>query len=94
MKLRRLQTTAAGFERKLAALTRYDAAQDPAVQKTVRRILADVRQRGDAAVRAYTKKFDGFLPKQFAVTAELTVTPSSAVTPVRAVTFSICVAAR
>ena len=72
MKLRRLQTTAAGFERKLAALTRYDAAQDPAVQKTVRRILADVRQRGDAAVRAYTKKFDGFLPKQFAVTAELT----------------------
>ncbi len=71
MKLRRLKTTDAGFERKLAALTRYDAAQDPAVQKTVRRILADVRKRGDAAVRAYTKKFDGFVPKQFAVTADL-----------------------
>jgi histidinol dehydrogenase len=71
MKLRRLSTRAAGFERKLAALTRFDAAQDPAVQRTVRRILADVRKRGDAAVRAYTKKFDGATPKQFSVTPDL-----------------------
>ncbi len=71
MKLRRLKTTDAGFERKLAARTRFDAAQDPAVQGTVRKILADVRKRGDAAVRAYTKKFDGFAPKQFAVTPDL-----------------------
>jgi len=71
MKLRRLSTRAAGFERQLAALTRYDAAQDAAVQASVRKILADVRKRGDAAVRAYTKKFDGFLPKQFAVTPDL-----------------------
>jgi histidinol dehydrogenase len=71
VKLRRLSTRAAGFGRKLEALTRYDAAQDPALQKTVRRILADVRKRGDAAVRAYTKKFDGFTLKQFAVTADL-----------------------
>ncbi len=67
MKLRRLSTRAAGFDRKLAALTRYDAVQDPAVQRTVRRILADVRKRGDAAVRAYTKKFDGVLPREFSV---------------------------
>lgn len=71
MKLRRLSTRAAGFGRKLEVLTRYDAAQNPAVQKTVRRILADVRRRGDAAVRAYTKKFDGFAPKQFVVTPDL-----------------------
>jgi len=71
MKLRRLSTRAAGFERQLAALTRYDAAQDAAVQATVRKILAEVRKRGDAAVRAYTKKFDGFLPKQFAITPGL-----------------------
>jgi histidinol dehydrogenase len=71
MKLRRLSTRAAGFGRKLDALTRYDAAQDPAVQKTVRRILADVRRRGDAAVREYTKKFDGYTPKQFSVTPDL-----------------------
>jgi len=67
MKLRRLSTRERNFEGKLAALTRYDAAQDPAVQKTVRRILADVRKRGDAAVRAYTKKFDGVAPQQYAV---------------------------
>ena len=39
MKLRRFSTRAPGFESKLAALTRYDAAQDPAVQKAVRKIL-------------------------------------------------------
>lgn len=69
--LRRLSTTDRGFEAKLKALTRYDAAQDPAVQKTVRRIIADVRKRGDAAVRAYTKKFDGVSPRQFELTADL-----------------------
>lgn len=67
MKLRRLSTRARGFDAKLAALTRYDAAQDPSVQKTVRKILADVRKRGDAAVRAYTKKFDGFVPREYEV---------------------------
>jgi histidinol dehydrogenase len=70
MKVRRLSTRDAGFDRKLAALTRYDAAQDPAVQKTVRSILADVRKRGDAAVRAYTKKFDGVSPREFAVSED------------------------
>jgi histidinol dehydrogenase len=69
--LRRLSTRDPGFDRKLAALTRYEAAQDPAVQKTVRKILADVRKRGDAAVRAYTKKFDGVAPRQFELTASL-----------------------
>ena len=66
-KMRRLSTRASGFDAKLARLTRYEAAQDPAVQRTVRKILADVRSRGDAAVRAYTKKFDGVLPRQYAV---------------------------
>ena len=66
-KMRRLSTRAPGFDAKLARLTRYDAAQDPAVQKAVSKILADVRSRGDAAVRAYTKKFDGVLPRQYAV---------------------------
>jgi histidinol dehydrogenase len=70
MKMRRLSTRAAGFDRKLAALTRYDAAQDPKVQATVRRILADVRKRGDAAVRDYTKKFDGVLPREIPVSQE------------------------
>ena len=67
MKLRRLSTRKPGFEAKLRALTRYDAVQDPKVQATVRRILADVRKRGDAAVRAYAKKFDRVLPKEIAL---------------------------
>jgi histidinol dehydrogenase len=71
MKLRRLSTKDRSFEGKLKALTRYDAAHDPAVQKAVRKILADVRKRGDAAVRAYTKKFDGVSPRQFELTADL-----------------------
>jgi histidinol dehydrogenase len=71
MKLRRLSTKDRGFEGKLRALTRFDATQDPAVQKAVRTILADVRKRGDAAVRAYTKKFDGVAPRQFELSADL-----------------------
>jgi len=70
MKLRRLSTRDRAFSSKLAALTRYDAAQDPAVQRAVRGIVADVRKRGDAAVRAYTKKFDGVPPREYAVTAK------------------------
>ena len=69
--LRRLSTKDRSFEGKLKALTRYDAAQDPTVQKAVRTILADVRKRGDAAVRAYTKKFDGVSPREFELTADL-----------------------
>ena len=70
MKLRRLSTQQRNFSEKLSALTRYEAAQDPAVQRAVRKILADVRKRGDAAVRDYTKKFDGVAPKQYAVSEE------------------------
>jgi histidinol dehydrogenase len=71
MKLRRLSTRDKNFERKLAELTRYEAAQDPAVQKAVRSIIAHVRRRGDAAVRAYTKKFDGVAPREYAISAKL-----------------------
>jgi histidinol dehydrogenase len=59
VKLRRLSTREAGFDAALTALTRVEAAQDPALQETVRRILADVRARGDEAVLEYTRRFDG-----------------------------------
>ena len=58
MKLRRLSTRDAGFAGELGALTRFEAAQDPAVEATVRAILSDVRARGDAAVLEYTERFD------------------------------------
>jgi len=58
MKLRRLSTRSAGFDAELAALTRYEAAQDGRVEATVRSIIADVRARGDAAVLEYAQRFD------------------------------------
>ncbi len=58
MKLRRLSSREAGFDAALAALTRYDAAQDDSVEATVRAIVAEVRARGDAALLEYTRRFD------------------------------------
>jgi histidinol dehydrogenase len=58
MKLRRLSTRAPGFDAKLAALIRYEAAQDAGVQSVVRSIIAAVRRRGDAAVLGYSRRFD------------------------------------
>ncbi|MBV8032584.1 MAG: histidinol dehydrogenase [Betaproteobacteria bacterium] len=58
MKLRRLSTRERGFDAKLLRLTRYEAAQDTKVQGAVRRILADVRREGDAALLKYAKRFD------------------------------------
>jgi histidinol dehydrogenase len=63
MKLRRLCSADAGFDAELERLTRYDAAQDEAVEATVRAIIAEVRQRGDAAVLEYTRKFDRIQPR-------------------------------
>jgi histidinol dehydrogenase len=58
MKLRRLASSDPGFNESLAALTHFEAAQDPQVLETVRSILADVRARGDAAVLEYARRFD------------------------------------
>ena len=59
MKLRRLSTRSASFDAALAALTRYDAAHDPAIESSVRSIIDAVRTRGDAAVLEYARQFDG-----------------------------------
>ena len=58
MKMRRLSTRAAGFDARLAALTRYEATGNAGVERVVRKIIADVRKRGDAAVLAYARRFD------------------------------------
>ena len=58
MKLRRLRARDAGFDAALEALTRYEAAQDDAVEDAARRIIAEVRARGDAALLEYTAQFD------------------------------------
>ncbi|MFL6564010.1 MAG: histidinol dehydrogenase [Burkholderiales bacterium] len=58
MRLRRLSTRSAGFDAELAALTRYEAAQDGRVEAVVRSIITEVRTRGDAAVLEYAQRFD------------------------------------
>ena len=59
MMLRRLSTRERGFDARLAALTCREAAQDTNVSGAVRAIIAAVRRRGDAAVLAYARRFDG-----------------------------------
>lgn len=49
-----------------------DAAptSDPAVVETVGRVIADIRERGDDAVREYSEKFDGWAPERFRLNQE------------------------
>lgn len=46
------------------------AAVDPAVRKTVESIIEAVRERGDAAVRDFSQKFDGYAPESFRLDPE------------------------
>jgi histidinol dehydrogenase len=52
----------------VASLPRPEAAKEPPVA-AVKAILADVRERGDAAVRDYTERFDGVRLDDFRVPA-------------------------
>jgi len=56
--IQRLSTTQADFWTCLEARLDWETAANDAVNDTVRAILADVRQRGDAAVIDYTQRFD------------------------------------
>ena len=55
----RLSTQDAGFEAAFAQRLHWSADTDAAIEQRVADILADVRQRGDAAVLEYTQRFDG-----------------------------------
>ncbi|MET0544637.1 MAG: histidinol dehydrogenase [Variovorax sp.] len=55
----RLSTACAGFEAAFKARLHWSAEADAAIEAVVADILADVRQRGDAAVLDYTRRFDG-----------------------------------
>jgi sulfopropanediol 3-dehydrogenase len=56
--------------RVLKARTVTPAADTRQVRETVERILADVRERGDAAVREYSERFDSWSPESFRLTEE------------------------
>ena len=55
----RLSTASAGFEADFQARLHWSADTDAAIEQRVAEILSDVRQRGDAAVLEYTRRFDG-----------------------------------
>ena len=67
----RLSTLSADFEAEFAARLHWSAEQDAAIEERVASILADVAQRGDAAVLEYTRRFDG-LQAQGMAALELT----------------------
>jgi len=54
-----LNTADAGFEAAFAQRLHWSADTDAAIEVRVADILADVQRRGDAAVLAYTQRFDG-----------------------------------
>ena len=58
MNLSRLNTADADFEERFRALLHWDMSTDDGVEGDVRNILAEVREKGDAAVLGYTSKFD------------------------------------
>lgn len=56
--LRRLSSRESGFASAFDALLAFEGAQDAQVDAVVAEILAQVKQRGDAAVLEYTARFD------------------------------------
>ncbi|HYW02718.1 MAG TPA: histidinol dehydrogenase [Gammaproteobacteria bacterium] len=62
MKIQRLEATDPDFDDRLARLLDRGGEQGEAVAGAVRRILADVRARGDAALLDYCRRFDGHAP--------------------------------
>ncbi|WP_066702121.1 histidinol dehydrogenase [Curvibacter delicatus] len=69
----RLSTAEADFEAKFQARLHWSGETDAAIEQRVAEILADVRQRGDAAVLDYTARFDGLSAPNMAA-LELTQT--------------------
>ncbi|MEY4266757.1 MAG: hypothetical protein RIS90_1292, partial [Pseudomonadota bacterium] len=68
-----LSTLEAGFEAEFQARLHWSAQADAAIEQRVAEILADVQQRGDAAVLDYTRRFDAL---DAASLSELSLTPA------------------
>ena len=58
MQIRRLSSAEADFEKKFSELVAVDASVDPEITRRAEAIVEDVRERGDAAVREDTARFD------------------------------------
>lgn len=62
----RFSTTDADFESQFKARLHWSGQTDAAIETRVGQILADVAQRGDAAVLEYTERFDGLVATNLA----------------------------
>ncbi len=58
MLISRLDSGATDFDAQLRRLLAYEPTQDASVERAVGQIIADVRQRGDAAVLEHTNRWD------------------------------------
>jgi histidinol dehydrogenase len=72
LRLRRLATAAADFDAELRQLRHWSAQTDATIEERVGAIVADVRERGDAALLEHTRRLDGL---EVASVAELEVSP-------------------
>jgi sulfopropanediol 3-dehydrogenase len=55
---------------KTAEPSEQDTARLQPIKETVTQVIADVRSRGDEAVRGYSERFDGWSPASFRLTTE------------------------
>jgi len=55
---------------KVPAQRNATRGSSPEVRSTVEQVIGDIRERGDAAVREYSKKFDNYAPESFLLDEE------------------------
>jgi len=79
--IRVLAPADADYAAEVARLLRRGAGLPPAVETAAREIVAAVRERGDAAVRAYCERFDGRAPEPFELGPEAVAAGAAAVAP-------------
>ncbi len=58
IQIRKFDSTDPDFKSQLADVLAFEASEDEAIDRSVQRILEDVKVRGDVAVLEYTKQFD------------------------------------
>ncbi|MGI4848904.1 MAG: histidinol dehydrogenase [Janthinobacterium lividum] len=58
LQIRKLDSTNINFRGQMAAVLAFEAEEDAAIDSAAAQILADIKQRGDAAVLEYTRRFD------------------------------------
>jgi histidinol dehydrogenase len=62
MTIRRLVSSASGFQDQLNELLAFESAQDPEVDASAAAILDEVEKQGDAALIEFTRRFDRWTP--------------------------------